>query len=127
MAIISISLNDENVKFLDKIQDTYGLKGRSEAVRSAINSAITEMQDMDSLEGNVEGVLITVRSDHADPWMSLIQAKHVGSIKTQLHSHLKNRKCLEVMIISCSAEELRTIIHEIHGSGKADYVRFVSG
>ncbi len=127
MAIISISLNDENVKFLDKIQDTYGLKGRSEAVRSAINSAITEMQDMDSLEGNVEGVLITVRSDHADPWMSLIQAKHVGTIKTQLHSHLKNRKCLEVMIISCSAEELRTIIHEIHGSGKADYVRFVSG
>ncbi len=127
MTIISISLNDDNIKLLDKIQETYGLKGRSDAVRSAINSAVTEMQDMGNLEGTVEGVLITVRSDHADPWMSLIQAKHVGSIKTQLHSHLKNKKCLEVMIISCAAEELRTIIHEIHASGKADYVRFVSG
>ncbi len=127
MAIISISLNDENVQLLDRIQETYGLKGRSDAVRSAINSAITEMQDMDNLEGVVEGVLITIRSDHADPWMSLIQAKHVGSIKTQLHSHLKNSKCLEVMIVSCPADELRTIIHEIHASGKADYVRFVSG
>ena len=80
---------------------------------------------MEDLEGNIEGVLITIRSDHADPWMSLIQAKYVGSIKTQLHSHLKNKKCLEVMIISCSAEELRDLMREIQGSGKADYVRFV--
>ncbi len=125
MAIVSISLSDENLRLLDKIQETYALKGRSDAVRTALNSAASEMQDMEDLEGNVEGVLITIRRDHADPWMSLIQAKYVGSIKTQLHSHLKNKKCLEVMIISCTADELRSMMHEIQGSGKADYVRFV--
>ena len=125
MVIVSISLSDENLRLLDKIQETYALKGRSDAVRTALNSAASEMQDMEDLEGNVEGVLITIRRDHADPWMSLIQAKYVGSIKTQLHSHLKNKKCLEVMIISCTADELRSMMHEIQGSGKADYVRFV--
>ena len=125
MAIVSISLNDENLEMLDRIQETYGLKGRSDAVRTAINSAVSEMQDMEDLEGSVEGVLITIRSDHADPWMSLIQAKHVASIKTQLHSHLKNKKCLEVMILSCSADDLRSIVCEIQATGKADYVRFV--
>ena len=125
MAIVSISLSDENLMLLDRIQETYALKGRSDAVRTALNSAASEMQDMEDLEGNIEGVLITIRSDHADPWMSLIQAKYVGSIKTQLHSHLQNKKCLEVMIISCTAEDLRSLMREIQGSGKADYVRFV--
>ena len=125
MAIVSISLSDENLMLLDRIQETYALKGRSDAVRTALNSAASEMQDMEDLEGHIESVLITIRSDHADPWRSLIQAKYVGSIKTQLHAHLKNKKCLEVMIISCTAEDLRSLMREIQGSGKADYVRFV--
>lgn len=125
MSIVSISLSDENLAALDHIQETFGLKGRSDAVRTAINSAVSEMQDLANLEGSVEGVLITIRRDHADPWMSMIQAKYVDSIKTQLHSHLKDQKCLEVMIISCPATELQHIIQEIKATGKADYVRFV--
>lgn len=125
MSVISISLSDENLKELDRIQEVFGLKGRSDAVRCAIDSARAEMQDMETLSGMVEGVLITVRHDHADPWMGVIQAKYVGSIKTQVHTHLKDRKCLEVMVIGCSAEELRDILQEIRASGKADYVRFV--
>ncbi|MCQ2070919.1 MAG: CopG family ribbon-helix-helix protein [archaeon] len=125
MTIISISLNDENVQELDHIKEVYGLKSRSDAVRTALNSARSEIEDLDKMEGFVEGILITVRHDHADPWMSLIQAKHVNSIKTQLHSHLKDNNCLEVMIISCDADDIRAMIREIQATGKTDYVRFV--
>ena len=127
MTVISVSLSEENVADLDRIQGTYGLGGRSEAVRAAIASAMSEIQDMENLEGLVEGVLITIKRDHADPWMSVNQAKHTGAIKTQLHSHLKNHKCLEVMIISCEASELQDMLREIEAAGKADYIRFVSG
>lgn len=125
MSIISVSLSDENLQDLDRIQSVFGLKGRSDAVRTAINSAKSELQDLEDMTGNVEGVLITVRRDHADPWMGVIQAKYVGSIKTQVHTHLKDKKCLEVMVVCCPADELREIMHEIRASGKADYVRFV--
>ncbi len=127
MTVVSVSLSDENIADLDRIQETYGLGGRSEAVRTAISSAMSEIQDMAGLEGLVEGVLIIIKRDHADPWMGVIQAKHTGAIKTQLHSHLKNRKCLEVMIISCDASEFREMIRDIESAGKADYIRFVSG
>ena len=127
MTVISVSLSEENVADLDRIQGTYGLGGRSEAVRAAIASAMSEIQDMENLEGLVEGVLITIKRDHAAPWMSVLQAKHTGAIKTQLHSHLKNHKCLEVMIISCEASELQDMLREIEAAGKADYIRFVSG
>ncbi|AGI48215.1 putative transcriptional regulators containing the CopG/Arc/MetJ DNA-binding domain and a metal-binding domain [Thermoplasmatales archaeon BRNA1] len=125
MAVISVSLGEDNIEDLDRIQKLYGLKGRSDAVRTAINLATSEVQDLKELEGSVEGVLITIRHDHADPWMSTIQARYVNAIKTQLHSHLKDKKCLEVMIVSCSADDLRSMMFEIEGTGKADYVRFV--
>jgi CopG family nickel-responsive transcriptional regulator len=125
MAIISISMNDESLQALDDIQEAFGLSGRSEAVRAAINSTRSELQGLRGMSGHVEGVLILVRGDHADPWMNIIQAKYVHEIKTQLHSHLKDKKCLEVMVISAEAGRLSALISEIHAQGRADYVRFV--
>ena len=48
-------------------------------------------------------------------------------IKTQLHSHLRNHKCLEVMVVSCDSRLLGKMIREIQAEGKADYVKFVRG
>ena len=127
MGIVSISLNDDNIAALDRIQKTYGLSGRSEAVRTSINAALAEIRELEGMEGTVEGVLIIVRGNHADPWMSMIQARHEACIKTQMHSHLQNHKCLEVMVISCEADILTGMMKEIQAEGKADYVKFVRG
>ena len=43
MGIISVSLTDDNIRQLDEIQEMYGLKGRSDAIRHAIRSAVSEM------------------------------------------------------------------------------------
>ncbi len=125
MGIVSISLNDDNLEALEKIQNTYGLSGRSEAVRTAINAALADIREIESLDGSVEGVLVIVRGNHADPWMMLIQAKYEANIKTQLHSHLRDHKCLEVMVISCESSTLSSMLKDIQAEGKADYVKFV--
>ena len=127
MGIVSISLNDDNMAALDRIQKTYGLSGRSEAVRTAINAALADIRELEGMEGTVEGVLVIVRGNHADPWMSLIQAKYERHIKTQMHSHLQNHKCLEVMVVSCESDVLSRMMREIQAEGKADYVKFVRG
>lgn len=127
MTVVSISLNDDNLAALDQIQKAYGLCGRSEAVRASINAALADIREVEGLEGNVEGVLIIVRGNHDDPWMIRLQAKYESHIKTQLHSHLQNHKCLEVMVMSCDAADLRDMIRDIQSEGKADYVRFVKG
>ena len=91
MSIISISLNDSYVKALDSIQEAYDLKGRSEAIRASISAAMDDIRELEDLSGLVEGVLIIVRGNHADPWMIQLQAKYQSSIKTQMHSHLRDR------------------------------------
>ena len=127
MTIISVSLNDEYTESLDKIQEAYGLKGRSEAIRMSITAALDEIKEMDSMVGTVEGVLIIVRGNHADPWMIQIQAKYQDIIKTQMHSHLRDQKCLEVMVVSCDADTLYDMMADIKSMNKADYVKFVRG
>jgi len=125
MVIVSISLSEESAEALEDIQRRFGLKGRSEAVRRSINAAKAEAQMIEEMEGTVEGVLIVVKKDHSDPWVNIIQAKHESDIKTQLHSHLKDHKCLEVMVISGEAHNISSMLKEIHSTGKADYVTFV--
>ena len=127
MGIVSISLNEDNLAALDRIQKTYGLSGRSEAVRTSINAALADIRELEAMEGTVEGVLIIVRGNHADPWMSMIQARYEPHIKTQMHSHLQNHKCLEVMVVSCESDILSRMMREIQAEGKADYVKFVRG
>ena len=127
MGIVSVSLNDDNMQALAKIQKTYGLSGRSEAIRASLNAAMSDIKEEESFEGLVEGVLIIVRGNHDDPWMIRLQAKHEPSIKTQMHTHLRNHKCLEVMIVSCEAPELREMLNDVRAEGKADYMRFVRG
>lgn len=127
MGIVSISLNEDNLAALDKIQETYGLSGRSEAVRTSINAALAEIRELEKMGGDVEGVLVIVRGNHEDPWMMRIQGTYESVIKTQLHSHLRNHKCLEVMVVSCDSRLLGKMIREIQAEGKADYVKFVRG
>ena len=125
MSIVSISLTDENITALENIQKCYGLSGRSEAIRHAIRAAEAEIREISDMEGVVEGVLVIVHKDHGDIWMGQIQHKYESHIKTQLHSHLKDRKCLEVMIISSDGETMKSMLKEILSVGKADYVKFV--
>ena len=125
MSIVSISLTDENISALENIQKCYGLTGRSEAIRHSIRAAESEIREIADIDGVVEGVLVIVHKDHGDTWMGQIQHRYESEIKTQLHSHLKDRKCLEVMIISSDGGTMKNMLKDIHSVGKADYVKFV--
>ena len=125
MSIISVSLDDESIAALDTLTESLQLKGRSDAVRMSIRSAVSEIKELDSYEGLVEGVLNIVHEHHNDSWMAVIQHRYEDLIKTQLHSHLHSKKCLELMIISGEGKEFSGMIREIHSVGKATYVKFV--
>ena len=125
MSIISISLDDESVEALDTVTSALGLKSRSEAVRLAIRSAVAELKENDDFEGTVEGVMIIVHEHHCNQWVNIIQHRYNEAIKTQLHSHLRNGKCLELMIISGDGQSIKDMMREILSTGEARYLKFV--
>ena len=49
MTIVSISLNDEILSELDKLQNTMGFSGRSEAIRAGIRTFVSEEKQNSNL------------------------------------------------------------------------------
>ncbi len=125
MSIVSVSLDEESIAALDTITETLKLKGRSDAVRMSIKSAMAELKETDDYSGLVEGVLIIVHEHHNDSWISMIQHRFGDVIKTQLHSHLHNHQCLELMIVSGDGSEVGDMMREIHAANKASYIKMV--
>ena len=109
---------------LDEIRKVYSWRD-GQAVRLSIKETGIESERNRRAGQFVEGVLIIVRRDHSDPWMNTIQAKHQSDVKTQMHSHLLNNKCLEVMVVSAEAERVKELLRAINAEAKADYVKFV--
>jgi len=125
MSIVSVSLTEKNKEILDKIQDSLGLASRSETIRVCLRCAETEAREREVLVGNVEGVLIIVHSTHKRS--ELDEARHLYKelIKTQIHSHLKNSKCLEIFIIQGTADNVKKMLTLFHGNDGLDYVKFI--
>lgn len=122
MPIVSVSLTGKNLDALDMLQEAYGLTGRSEVVRACIRSAEAEVRERGSLQGDVEGVLITV---HQSEGTNENKHEYQDIITTQVHSHLKNGKCLDVFLIRGSAEVVKRMLTDLQGSEHMEYVKFI--
>jgi len=125
MVVVSVSLDEGSIISLENIMECLKMKSRSEAVRFAIGAAEDTLKEMEEISGSVEGVLIIVHPDHYDSWLSIIQHRYDQCIKTQLHSHLHNRRCLDVMIISADPGSFKSMMQDIYSAGKSNYIQFV--
>ena len=66
MPIVSISLNQEILSELDKLQKTMGFSGRSEAIRAGIRTFVSEEKQKLELTGNIHAILLVVHNDEFD-------------------------------------------------------------
>jgi CopG family nickel-responsive transcriptional regulator len=125
MAVISVSLNERNLEVLDNLEKELGLAGRSEAIRACLRSAEAELKERATLKGEVEGVLVTVHRKRDDQSFDDPAHHHMDIITTQLHSHLKNDKCLNVIVIKGQAERVKRLMDDIHKGKDLEYLKFI--
>ena len=125
MPIISVSLTEKNLEVIDRMQEAFGLKGRSEAIRACLRSTEDEIREREGLVGDIEGVLIVVHESHDSKDLDSMRHDFKELIGTQIHSHLRNDKCLEVFIISGKAKEVKDLIKRFRSTDDLEYVKFV--
>ena len=107
MNIISVSLTEKNLSDLDRIKKERGLANSSEAVRSALNDAIEQIDSEKGFSGNMNAVLV-VNHSHATE-KSVSQAKHAfqALVKSQSHYCTTGDKCIDMFFLSGSAEKIK--------------------
>jgi CopG family transcriptional regulator, nickel-responsive regulator len=125
MTIISISLNDKLLKEMDSLQSSMGFSGRSEVIRTAMRSLLSEQKEQAKLSGIIEGVVIVVTTDHHAHNLAEIRHRYEHSIKTEIHNHLENHKCLYIYVIKGEGKLIQKMLNEFKTSKEVDYARLV--
>ncbi len=126
MPIVSISLNDEILTELDKLQKSMGFSGRSEAIRAGIRSFVSEEKQKSDLSGVLHAILLVVHNNEFDHIVSGITHNFEDLITTHLHSKIEKEKCMELFVIHGDAEKISKITKDFQINKKMDTVKLVT-
>ena len=126
MAIISISLSEKLLQEIDELKDETGFSGRSDVIRASTRMLIADNQDKKNLEGNINSILILIHKQKSEDKVTEIKHDFEDIIETQIHSHLKEDKCLELFILEGDAERMHTMTKLFQTTRKIDYVRLIT-
>jgi CopG family nickel-responsive transcriptional regulator len=126
MPIVSISLNDEILSELDKLQSSMGFSGRSEAIRAGIRTFVSEEKQKADLSGNIHAILLVVHNDQFDHVVSGITHNFEDLITTHLHSKIDKEKCMELFLINGDAQKVSTMTKDFQTNKNMDTVKLVA-
>ncbi|HNU35341.1 MAG TPA: CopG family ribbon-helix-helix protein [Methanomassiliicoccales archaeon] len=125
MPIISVSLTEKNVEDLESLQKDLGFGGRSEAIRAALRTLLAETSERRSMVGQVDGVLIMVNDACASGSIHDIYHDNHPLIKTHVHNHLGNHKCMNMMVLSGDAVKINSLLDQMHRLEGIAYLKFI--
>jgi CopG family nickel-responsive transcriptional regulator len=123
MPVVSLSLNDQLLEDLDKIQSELGYSGRSEVLRAAIRLFLTDGREKQRLEGSVNGLLLAIHSHEAEHHVTQIKSRYQDIIHTQLHNRFREGKCMELFILEGDAVRIRELSAELQRNEENEYVK----
>ena len=126
MAIISISLSEQLLQEIDQLKDETGFSGRSDVIRASARMLIADNQEKKNLEGNINSILILIHKQKSEDKVTEIKHDFEDIIETQIHSHLKEDKCLELFILEGDAKRMHTLTKMFQTTRKIDYVRLIT-
>jgi CopG family nickel-responsive transcriptional regulator len=126
MPIVSISLNDEILSELDKLQSSMGFSGRSGAIRAGIRAFVSEEKQKSDLSGNIHAILLVVHNDEFDHVVSGITHNFEDLITTHLHSKIEKEKCMELFVMNGDAEKVSTMTKDFQTNRNMDTVKLVA-
>lgn len=125
MAIISISLTDEILEEIDRLQNELGFSGRSEVVRAGVRMLLADSKEKGKLEGRLNSVLLLIHAQKVEDTVTEVKHEFEDIISTQIHNHLREDKCLEVFILEGDAARIKQLVQRFQTSRKLDYVKLV--
>jgi len=123
--IVSISLNEDILGEIEEIKRRLGFSGRSEVIRAAIRMFIADNREKQDLSGSLSSVLLVIHDQKTEDVVTEIKHEFEEITKTQLHSHLKNGKCLEIFVLEGEAGRIREMVRFFRGNKKMEYVKLV--
>jgi CopG family transcriptional regulator, nickel-responsive regulator len=111
-----ISIPTHLLEDFDEIIDQRGYSSRSEGIRDAIRTYITNYTWMSEVHGERQGV-ITLVYNHVQqgllPIIADIQHEFKSIIRTSLHAHVTHERCLEVILVRGDGSQIKVFAERL--------------
>ncbi len=124
--IISVSLSEKLLQEIDQLKEETGFSGRSDVIRASTRMLIADTQDKKNLEGDINSILILIHNQKSEDKVTEIKHDFEDIIETQIHSHLKEDKCLELFILEGDANRMNTLTKMFQTTRKIEYVKLIT-
>ena len=125
VTVVSISLNSEMIKELDKLQKSMGFSGRSEIVRAGIRIFVQEEKQRQGMHGTKSAILMVVHADEFDDQVAGIKHDYEDLIMTHLHNKIDGDRCVELFLLNGDAGKIESITRGFVTNKKMDNVKLV--
>ena len=125
MPIVSISLNDEILTEIDKLQKSMGFSGRSEIIRAGIRNLISEEKQRSNLSGLIHAILMIIHDEESEQIVTGIKHNHEELIGTHLHSKIEGNKCMELFLLHGEADKVDVMTRDFKTNRKMEHVKLV--
>jgi CopG family transcriptional regulator, nickel-responsive regulator len=126
LTIVSVSLNNEILNEIDKLQKILGFSGRSEIVRAGIRNLLAEERDRENLSGHLFAVLLAIHNEKSDDQVTEMGHGYDMLITTHIHNKIDGDRCLEIFILKGDAEEIKEMTKKFQSNKKMDHVKLIS-
>lgn len=123
MPVISMSLPAKLIAQVDSITEREGYASRSEIIRKAIRTLVSEDAWLTSQQESTFIATITIlyeEDSSSTERLSAVFHKYTELVKARTHSHLHSQHCLEVLVCHGAASEIKklkedlTVLRGIH-------------
>ena len=125
LAVISVSINDNLLLELDRIQRELGFSGRSEALRAAIRLLAAEYPHKVEPDQKTVAVLLLIHGHDAEDLVTEAKHSFLDVVHTQVHNRFKADKCLELFILNGLLSRILEFKSIFQRSDKIDYVKLL--
>jgi CopG family nickel-responsive transcriptional regulator len=126
MPIVSVSLNEEIIKEMDKLQHDLGFSGRSEIMRAGIRQLAAEERDRRNLKGHIYALLLAVHDETSDYEVTEMGHVYDKLIGTHIHNKIDRNKCLEIFLLKGDAQEITEMTKKFRTNRKMDHVKLLT-
>lgn len=119
MPIVAVSMKDEDLEELELLQTEGKFSNRSEVVRHAVKSLMSEHRNIELTQGQITAVITAIYYKEGKGHnISLVQHEYRKSIAATMHTHTTEGNCVEVMIVTTDAEKVRTFLKKLRSQKK---------
>lgn len=126
MTIVSISLNEDIIKDINRLQKNLGFSGRSEIVRAGLRYMIAEQKEKENLQGEVSALLLIIHREEEDDQITSMRHDYEEVINTHLHSKIDKDRCVEIFLLKGEADQIKDMTRKFQINKKLDHVKLIA-